>query len=224
MPAKTTAKKSPSTKKVKASPKTPKAKTHTPSKKKEATPKQVLELVTRAGARKAEEGKKSEKKKKSVNSKQPTVKKPTIVPDKPKSEPTTIRVEYVPDTRKHLQGFTSTETEGQVNYEDLTKLPVTRKDELWKQLNAEAGETHFFPLLTKEARRQLRVMRLAEAVTRELVKETKATKSSLYCPYCVSWSKFRQSPYTGYHKCVGCGISTEDYYVKLDNHLNISKK
>jgi outer membrane biosynthesis protein TonB len=196
------------------------------------TPKQVLELVKRAEAQQAEEKKQRAKTKKSAsskNSKQPkrkqakpkksSVKKSSTVSKQ--SQSNTIRVEYVPDTedRFKFKGFASTETKGQINYEDMIALSVTKRHTLWKKLNASAHENQFFPILTKDARRQLKPISFDEAVARELIKEKKPVKDALYCPYCVSWSRFRQFSYTGYHKCTGCGISTEDYYVKLANHM-----
>lgn len=42
---------------------------------------------------------------------------------------------------------------------------------------------------------------------------------TLWCPYCRDKREFKTSGYDGYNRCVICGISDSDYYVKRINFM-----
>jgi uncharacterized Zn finger protein len=47
-------------------------------------------------------------------------------------------------------------------------------------------------------------------------------KGTMYCPYCGKWQKFepiKRNDYYTYPRCEECGISDEDWYVKLVNGI-----
>lgn len=59
-------------------------------------------------------------------------------------------------------------------------------------------------------------------------KGNKPHKGWLWCPCCNSWRVFRYNDELGVNKCVVCGISDQDYYVKRYNGIfrkeNIERK
>lgn len=47
-------------------------------------------------------------------------------------------------------------------------------------------------------------------------------KGQLFCCYCGEWQYFKSKQMNGwttYERCVGCGISTEDFWIKTVNKL-----
>ncbi len=46
----------------------------------------------------------------------------------------------------------------------------------------------------------------------------KRRKGEIWCPYCSKWRKFKLGVY-GYYKCVGCGVSTMEFSVRMANYL-----
>lgn len=56
----------------------------------------------------------------------------------------------------------------------------------------------------------------------EEVLKKKKKRGQLYCPYCRDYRKFKpikKKGYVTYPRCVECGISNEDFYVKTYNNL-----
>ena len=49
--------------------------------------------------------------------------------------------------------------------------------------------------------------------------EVKMRKGELWCPYCARSTKFEQGRQIGLLRCVRCGITEHDYYVRCANHL-----
>jgi hypothetical protein len=49
----------------------------------------------------------------------------------------------------------------------------------------------------------------------------KPPKGTLWCCYCGKWMEFNENVIEGsnHDRCVGCTISTEDYYIKSANKL-----
>jgi hypothetical protein len=49
----------------------------------------------------------------------------------------------------------------------------------------------------------------------------KPPKGTLWCVYCNDWMEFNENVIEGsnHDRCVGCTISTEDYYIKSANKL-----
>lgn len=96
---------------------------------------------------------------------------------------------------------------------DMLALSFTAKHDLWRELNKKAPEYDFVTLLKpsylpKEIRREFPPA-AAKSPSRE----------ALWCPYCSEWMKFRTFSYTGYEMCIGCGMSTKDFYVVRANKL-----
>lgn len=109
------------------------------------------------------------------------------------------------------------EKEGQITLSEYQKMPASERLALWKQLNE--GETMYFISVVKPSEsRTTRIMTKAEAVTRGLIAEKKP-KDMLYCPYCATWSTFKRFSYLESTKCIGCGISVNDFHVKTQNGL-----
>jgi hypothetical protein len=70
----------------------------------------------------------------------------------------------------------------------------------------------FKPLLSKEE--------LPKKVQfEELPADIKLKRGEWFCPYCGSASKFIDDKFKGCKRCSFCGISEDDYYVKMLNHL-----
>lgn len=45
-------------------------------------------------------------------------------------------------------------------------------------------------------------------------------EQELWCPYCAQPTQFEQDHYLGVRRCVRCGISDRDFYVRASNHLD----
>lgn len=86
-------------------------------------------------------------------------------------------------------------------------------------MNAQAKGYEFFTLRTPEDLPKKMVMRLNEAVMREIVPAKAPAKGALYCPYCVAWQPYKLHSWSGYNKCCGCGVGTLDFYTRADNKL-----
>lgn len=109
--------------------------------------------------------------------------------------------------------------EGQLNAEQFRKMSFDEKIKLWKKLNQGRPSDSFITVVRRNELPKNVVLRKDEALARDVIPE-KGPKGALYCPYCVTWSKFQYFPYTGYDKCIGCGISTRDWYVVADNSID----
>lgn len=173
----------------------------TTSKKKALHP-QIEELVKRAEAQKREEAKKPRKKR---NTKSEKV-MPSVLP-----------VQRVTDARA-LPDYPSLALtkEGQISKEEMRKLSISKRLELWKKLN-KGEETDFIAITPPEG--LLKYRRYADVLAEGLIQEKKPVKDALYCPYCKDWSVFKKHSYLDSKKCIGCGISDNDFYVKSDNKL-----
>lgn len=107
------------------------------------------------------------------------------------------------------------EKEGQITASEMRKMSLTERMKLWKNLN-KGEETRFIPIL-KHGEAGQKAMPFEEAEVRGLL--SKKTKGALYCPYCYDWSHFQKFNYYDSHKCISCGISVNDFYVKTYNNL-----
>lgn len=50
----------------------------------------------------------------------------------------------------------------------------------------------------------------------------KHKKGTLWCSYCAEWKMFEPKKIIGglsYPKCEGCGISNEDFWIKMSNKM-----
>lgn len=110
--------------------------------------------------------------------------------------------------------------DGQITMSEMRKMNLNERLKLWKKLNK--GESaRFIPILQHGEAGQ-KSMSIEEAEVRGLL--TKKVKGALYCPYCADWSFFEDFSYFGSLKCIGCGISINDFYVKTYNGLWDKKK
>lgn len=50
-------------------------------------------------------------------------------------------------------------------------------------------------------------------------KDVKVSEGELYCPYCITYRNFKKGNKVGVKKCVVCGISVKNYYVRKYNKL-----
>lgn len=171
---------------------------------KKETPAQIIELLKRAEQQQKEEKRTRKRAKASEEIRTPVQEVPTI--ERGQSFERTYSIEFKPFVR---------EKEGQVTLSELRKLSFTDRKELWRRLNTD--ETTFFGIVIPSEVHITRHMTKAEAVARGLITEKKPHKEALYCPYCHDWNLFRR--WNDYHKCTGCGISTNDFYTRTENNL-----
>lgn len=103
------------------------------------------------------------------------------------------------------------------NLFDMRELSMTARHELWRSLNA--GTSEFIRIVrTSEVPKEMRFS-YAEALERKLITEKRPHRESLYCPYCGQWNYFVNYSYTGARRCVGCGISDNDFHLRKENGL-----
>jgi hypothetical protein len=99
-------------------------------------------------------------------------------------------------------------------------MTMEERAKLFKTLNV--GNVERFTPLLKELPKSMG-LRLDEAIERKLVDKKKPKSitgfTAYYCPYCIDWQSFYKHSYTGYLKCTGCSISTQDFYTRADNQL-----
>ena len=98
--------------------------------------------------------------------------------------------------------------------EKLQSLSLEAKEVQWVVLNKASKE--FVPLLVKgeKVRRVTDEEALALGTAK---KEDASVPKAKYCCYCAGYTVFKKDNYLGIDRCIGCGISLEDYYIKLDN-------
>lgn len=100
------------------------------------------------------------------------------------------------------------EDDRQVTLLTMRDMSFAQKHELWRQVQT---LDEFVTILKPDE------------VPRKMVREDPAgvapTKDALWCCYCTEWQPFRLCKYTGYKKCVCCGISTKDFYNCTANKL-----
>ncbi|MBF7097597.1 hypothetical protein [Alkalibacter mobilis] len=46
-----------------------------------------------------------------------------------------------------------------------------------------------------------------------------ADKHTLFCVYCNEVRVFKKDKYLGVYRCLGCGISTKDFYIRRVNRI-----
>lgn len=214
--------------KVKSDSKAKKTKKKTTRTKKPDLPAQIVELVRRAEEQQREERGKKKGAKKSEQAK--------------RTRKVAARHESVPDagTVRAVQaaGRGSTyevaarytvefkpfvrEKDGQLTLDELRKLSHMARKELWKKLNDDP--TQFFGIVKPSEIRNSKMIRKAEAIARGIITEKRPHKDAMYCPYCADWNIFRKFAHLDSTRCIGCGISTSDFYTRSDNHLWSSKK
>lgn len=107
----------------------------------------------------------------------------------------------------------------QLSYNQLKELPHAERMVLWELLNKVKSDD-FIQLIRRDQLPKQLVLRKLEANVRGILAASKPPgKHIYYCPYCTDYMQFKYHAYTGYHKCIGCSISTRDFYVSADNQL-----
>jgi hypothetical protein len=95
------------------------------------------------------------------------------------------------------------------------EMNIAERHALWQRLNTHRVDL-FVPLLRKDA------------YSRKVVQEAPSSTSKpayvhrgavLWCCYCADWMVFENFTYVGSDKCIGCGISTKDFYNRGANKL-----
>lgn len=108
--------------------------------------------------------------------------------------------------------------EKRVSIEAMRAMEPEERYKLFKSLNKDPDK--FIPIRNELPK--MMQMRKDEALIRELISE-KAPKAKghtiHYCPYCVDWQIFHHHSWIGYNKCIGCSITTKDFYVAVDNGI-----
>lgn len=103
----------------------------------------------------------------------------------------------------------------QVIRQDFDALTMTDQVLLWQRLQKQADKFGYIACLLPEARAKMLTKRLGDFSE----DETAGTglRGQLWCPYCAAWRTFKN--HNGYGRCIACGISDVDFYVRGDNHL-----
>lgn len=113
---------------------------------------------------------------------------------------------------------TTTNQQGRISVEAMRQMSIEDRHKLFKSLNV---NPEVFVPIRKELPKKME-MRKDEAILRGIIPE-KAPKVPKwidyvgYCCYCVDWQPFHQHSWSGYKKCCGCGITTKDFYIGIDN-------
>lgn len=106
----------------------------------------------------------------------------------------------------------------QITYNQLRELTHPERLKLWEDLNKLKSDD-FIQLVRRDQLPKALVLRMLEAKEHKLIAAKPPGKTIYYCPYCTDYMQFKHHTYTGYNKCIGCGISTRDFYVSADNQL-----
>jgi hypothetical protein len=129
-------------------------------------------------------------------------------PAVPSRKPATSRQPRFTPTVEEIKEY-----EGQLDYLAMLELSFTAKHELWRNLNKTASEGEFITLLKPSL--------LPKEIRKDFppAKAVPPSKEALWCVYCGEWMKFRTFSYNGYEMCVGCAMSTKDFYIARANKL-----
>jgi glutaredoxin len=82
----------------------------------------------------------------------------------------------------------------------------------------------FKPILSLEERPKKVVKPFRHSELLLLGVKIKKGMNMKWCPYCAKVTKFSFDGYLGVRRCVYCGISDNDYYVKLANQTQGRKR
>lgn len=122
----------------------------------------------------------------------------------------------VPESDEHYgigRADTPEEATGQLTMIQLHSMTIMDRHTLWNRLNQGAFGTSKFVTL-------LRATHLPKRVAREDAPSGgKPGKDVMWCCYCGDWTLFKTFSYVGSDRCIGCGISTKDYYNRSANGL-----
>jgi hypothetical protein len=133
----------------------------------------------------------------------------------PEASKPVIASERQSDTTRPRPAHTGAE---KVTVEAMKAMSLEERYKLWKTINKDPER---FVGIRRELPKKME-MRKDEALLRKLIAE-KAPKHKTgdvyYCPYCVDWQVFHYHSWTGYKKCTGCGITSRDFYVGVDNGI-----
>jgi hypothetical protein len=109
--------------------------------------------------------------------------------------------------------------------EEVERFPIERirlmeleeRMKLFRRLNKDPEK--FIPIRS-DVPKQLQ-MRKDEAVLRKIIADKPKAKGMevYYCPYCVDWQPFYNFSWLGSTKCIGCTVSTRDFYTAIDNGI-----
>lgn len=152
-----------------------------------------------------------------INAKEEAPKKPEVIRPEPKAEKPAI-----PAGGAHNQArprFTYTredlpELPEQMTRFDMLAMPIEARLKLWMTMNTEYSGERFVTLLRPSELPRKVLMEDIPGGAKE-----KASRGAYFCAYCGDWMPFKSYGYTGYTKCIGCGISTKDFYTCGANNL-----
>lgn len=104
-----------------------------------------------------------------------------------------------------------------ISIEAMRAMEHADRYALWKRLNR--NNEKFVPLRKELPKKEY--MRKDEAIIRKLIGDKPKVKNALvyYCCYCVDWQVFHSHSWTGYNKCISCGMTTKDMYIGVDNGI-----
>ncbi len=102
----------------------------------------------------------------------------------------------------------------QVTRETFSKMSFTAKMNLSRALNRDG--TKFVPCVDGAGAHLKIALRKKDAVVAGKASRIRPN-GQFWCPYCGGYEPFRKVD--GYPKCVGCGMSTKDFYTRIDNNL-----
>lgn len=137
----------------------------------------------------------------------------TAVAELPKDEETEVRqpFEAAPEGRPRFREGQD-EAEGQVTMLALHNMSLTEKHSLWKKMNQRYDSTSFVPLLRRSD--------MPKRIAKEYPPEGRpAIPGAMWCCYCGDWTIYESFVYVGSDRCIGCSISTKDYYNRSANKL-----
>lgn len=110
----------------------------------------------------------------------------------------------------------ASEAEKRVSVEAMRAMTLEDRYALFKKLNT--NPERFVPIRSELPKKDY--IRKDEAILREIIgpKPPKVKSATVYyCCYCVDWQVFHSHSFTGYNKCTGCGMTTKDMYIGIDN-------
>lgn len=104
------------------------------------------------------------------------------------------------------------EASEQIGFHQYRDMTLVERYALWKKLNKGVPAHVFIPILRKDA--------MPKQVVRVDAPSAKpADKTAQFCCYCGDWTIFALFSYLGSNRCIGCSISTKDYYNRGANNL-----
>lgn len=102
--------------------------------------------------------------------------------------------------------------EHQITMLMLHNMNLAEKHALWKRLNA-GLDNMFISILRRDSYPRNATKTDPPATGKPLYKKV------MWCCYCADWTVFEHFSYVGSDKCIGCSISTKDFYNRGANNL-----